>query len=324
MKKLTQGNKYFIVVLTAAAMIIGLAVSWTLAKSNRDPSLPAPESGAQWSKAVLSVSNLSCGGCIDTITKSVATLPGTGEVSVDLASATAEVLFDANRVKDPQSIAQVITESGYPAKLQRILAPEQLDRQLARAAEASKRHIATVGQLNVPRKDFEIELSHARARYEQIYGADTFSTDQGKQLLQRIESQIAQRLVDEAVKLQEVERAGYTITADKVDQALTEFVKEKNTTLDAFKSDLASYGYPYEYFKQKFENRIRLQNYLEEIILADSLDPEDRQQRYGNWLSNARTLAKVVYYDKNIEAQVRAGSGGGCGGGGSSSCSVGR
>lgn len=324
MKKLIQGNKQLIIVLIAVAAIFGLAASWTLAKSNGSFPFTSPGGSVEWSKAVFSVSNLSCGGCIDTIKKSVATLRGTGEVSVDLTSATAEVLFDADRVKDPQTIAQVITDGGYPAKVQGVMTPQQLNRELTQAAEASKRHIATVGQLDVPRKDFEIELSHARARYEQIYGTDTFSTSQGKQLLQRIESQIALRLVDEAVKLQEVDRAGYVLPAGKVDQALKAFVKEKNTTVDDLKREMVSTGYPFDYFKQKFEDRVKLQNYLEKIVLADSTDPEDRQQRYSNWLANARTLAKVVYYDKNLEALVRAGSGGGCGGGGSGGCSVSR
>ena len=105
----------------------------------------------------------------------------------------------------------------------------------------------------------------------------------------------------------------------KADQALTDFVKEKKTTLDTLKRDMASNGYPFDYFKQKFENRVKLQSYLEDIVLADSIDPQDRQQRYTNWLSNARTLAKVVYYDKNLETLVKSGSGGSCGGG---SCSV--
>ena len=326
MKKLIMGSKNFTIILIAVAGIFALAASWTLAKSNGSSPLAkaGDGNGRSWSKAVFAVSNLSCGGCIDTIKKSVGAVPGTGEVTVDLRSATAEVLFDGNRVKDPETIAQVITDAGYPAKIQGVLAPEQLNADLANAAEQSKSHIATVGRLNVPRKDFEIEVGHARARYEQIYGTDTFSTAEGKQLLQRIESQIALRLVDEAVKLQEVDRAGYDLPAGKVDLALSEFVAEKKTTLEALKREMASNDYPFDYFKRKFESRVMLQNYLEEIVLADSIDPNDRQQRYTNWLTNARALAKVVYFDKNLEALVNASSGGGCSGGGSGGCSVSR
>ena len=159
MKTFFQANKKRIIVLVAVAGIFALAASWTLAKSyNAAPLLRSMDAdGTKWSKAVLAVSNLSCGGCIDTIRKSVATLPGTGEVMVDLASATAEVLFDGNRVKDPQIIAQVITDGGYPARIQRILAPAQLNQVLAQAEEKARTFIATVGRIDVPRKDFEIE-----------------------------------------------------------------------------------------------------------------------------------------------------------------------
>ena len=90
-------------------------------------------------------------------------------------------------------------------------------------------------------------------------------------------------------------------------------------TLEQLKRNLEDNGYPFDYFRRKFGQRIRLQDYLEEKVLSDSVDPDQRQQRYGNWLTNARTLAKVVYYDKKIESLVKAGSGSSCGGGG---CSV--
>ncbi len=330
MKKLIQGKKNVIIILLVVAGLFALAASWTLAKTNGATPLSSAGSsqnavvgasgkGTSWSKAVFSVDKLSCGACVDNIKKAVATLPGTGEVMVDLSDATAEVLFDTARIEEPKTIAKVITDAGYPAEVKNVLSSDQLSRELAEAKEKVKAYIASVGRRDVPRKDFEIERGHARMRYEQIYGAETFSTAQGKQLMQRIESQIVLRLVDEAVKLQEVDRAGYALPEGKADQALTDFVKEKKTTLDTLKQDMASNGYPFDYFKQKFENRVKLQGYLEDIVLADSIDPQDRQQRYTNWLSNARTLAKVVYYDKNLETLVKSGSGGGCSGG---SCSV--
>lgn len=332
MKTSVWKNKHLIIVLAAVTGIFALAVSWTMAKSGNSTPLAGPADGrstvvttsaddAAWSKAVLTVNNMSCSGCIDTIKKSVATLSGTRDVMVDLTSGTAEVVFDGSRVKDPRTIAKAITKGGYPADIKTIVTPELFTRELAIANENAKTHIAAVGHLKVPRKDYEIELGHARSRYEQIYGADTLSSPQGKQLLQRIESQIALRLVDEAVKLQEVDRAGYALPEGTVDRALSDFVKQKNTTLDALKRDMATNGYPFDYFQRKFENRVKLQNYLENIVLADSIDSEDRRQRYSNWLTNARTLAKVVYYDKNLEARVKASGSRSCGGGGSCSTS---
>ena len=328
MKKLFLGRKNKIILIAAVVFILAAAASWTMAKSNTRLLQPAstssiPNIDVEWSKAVLDVSNMSCGGCIDTIKKSVAAIPGTGTVNVDLTSASAEVLYDADRLTEPDRIAKAITDGGYPAKIQRLVSSRQFKQEMTAAAEKAKASIASVGRIDIPRDDYEIELGHARSRYEKIYGPDTFNTSQGLQLLQRIQTQIALRLVDEAIKFQEVDRAGYTLQNSKVDNAMLEYMKEKNTTLKEFEKSLEANGYPFAYFKRKFGQRVRLQDYLEEKVLADSLDPDDRQQRYGNWLANARTLAKVVYYDKAIEALVKSGSGGGCGGGGGGGCSSG-
>ena len=330
MKKFFLGSKNRMILLAVVAFVLTAATSWTMAKSNGNPSQTAQRSNAdaeptvlaqnlKWSKAILTVSNMSCGGCIDTIKKSVAALPGTGNVNVDLGSSTAEALYDANILTDPQTIAQAITDGGYPAKIQQLVPSQQLKKEIIEAADKAKANIAKVGRIDIPRKDYEIELAHARSRYEHVYGPDTFTTEQGKQLLQRIETQIAVRLFDEAIKFQEVDRAGYTVEKDRIVSALQDYTKQKNMTLEQLKRNLEDNGYPFDYFKRKFDRRIRLQDYLEEKVLSDSVDPDQRQQRYGNWLTNARTLAKVVYYDKKIESLVKAGSGSSCGGGG---CSV--
>ena len=80
------------ILLAVVAFVLTAATSWTMAKSNGNPSQTAQRSNAdaaptvlaqnlKWSKAILTVSNMSCGGCIDTIKKSVAALPGTGNVN---------------------------------------------------------------------------------------------------------------------------------------------------------------------------------------------------------------------------------------------------
>lgn len=334
MKRLLLGSKYRIIFSIAVAGILAAAATWTTAKSNTPPSGPAGPSDAatgpgasnpdpRWSKAILTVSNMTCGGCIGTVKKSVAGLSGTGNVNVDLAASTAEVLYDNIIVTDPQAIADAITDGGYPAKIQRLISSRQLGRESIEASDLAKTHIAKVGRIDIPREDFEIELAHASSRYQSIYGDDLFTTPQGKQLLERLQSQIARRLIDEAVKFQEIDRTGYSIKEKQIDSAMLAYAKEKNVTLAKLESDLENNGYPFDHFKSIFARRITLQSYLEENVFPDSVDPDDRQQRYKSWLANARSLAKVVYYDKALETIVKAGGGVGCSGGGGN-CSVSR
>ncbi len=336
MKPPTNPNTRFLIsIAILSAVVLASAASWTLAKSKgadrqatAKPGLTsiradiaAPPGG--YSKVELAVSNLSCGGCIETIKASLKPLPGVGNVSVDIATGSADVYYDAGRIKHPEQMTKAITDAGYPARIVRIVSAEQVSKALELAAAKAKTAIASVGQQEIPQQDYLAELSHARTRYESIYGPDVFTGTRGSQVLAQVKAQIATRLVSEQIKLQEVDRSGYRIPAQRVEQALQTFLNERNTTMTAFQKDLEANGYDVDYFKKKFAQRVRLQSYLDERILSGSIDPDDRQLRYASWLANARSLAKVVYYDKEIESLVQsAGSGGGCGGG-SSSCSGG-
>jgi copper chaperone CopZ len=339
MKPFYFGSKKSKVLFTIfAACLLAAAAAWATAGSEsavRQPPNPQDkgaavaqmEQTATLSKAVFDVGNMSCGGCVDTIQRSVAGLPGTDKVNVDLTSATATVLYDGNVLADPQVIAQAITDSGYPATVQRTTTPRQLQKEMAQAAELAKTSIASAGRRTILREAYDIELNHARTRYEQVYGAETFASSQGKQLLQRIQLQIAQRLIDDAIKHQEVDRAGAAVESADVDKVLLAQAQSKSMTLEQFQHHLEANGYPFDYFRRKTAQRVALQRYLEDNVYADSTDPDDRRQRYAHWLANARTLATVVYYDETLAALAASGSGGSCGGSGScknGGCSVSR
>lgn len=331
MKKIYHRRLNWIILSAAVCAVLLAAVTWTNAKSNESglkktasasdtSQTGAGENDSQWSKAFLSVSNMSCGGCVTNIAASLSPLPGIGAINVDVAGGTAEIFFDPDKLQDPQQIAKTITEAGYPAKVERIVAANKVRARAREMAQRAITHIASVGTLEIPRTDFDMELSHARARYQALYGADVFSGDRGKKVLNQIKAQISSRLISEGIKVQEVERAGYTIADEKVTLALDAYLNKRKLSMDAFKSSLIASGYTFDYFKQKFSQRQRVQSYISEVVLNDSLDQDDRQARYANWLSNATALAKVVFYDADLEALVKANNSSGCGG---SSCSLG-
>lgn len=331
MKKIYHRRYTWIILTVAACAVLFAAVAWTNVKPNESglkntaPASDTSETGAngndsQWSKAYLSVSNMSCGGCVTNIAASLAPLPGIGNINVDVAGGTAEILFDPDKLQDPQQIANTITEAGYPAKIERLAAADRARARAQEMAQRARTHIASVGTLEIPRTDFDMELSHAHARYQALYGDNVFSGEQGNKVLDRIKAQISSRLISEGIKVQEVERAGYTISDQQVTQAMDAYLSERQLSLDAFKSSLIASGYTFDYFKKKFSQRQRVQSYLSEVVLNNSLDQDDRQTCYANWLTNATALAKVVFYDTELEKLVNANKSSGCGG---SSCSVG-
>lgn len=292
--------------LSAALICALLAVSITTAGLNP----PGAIENAQFqtsttqdnlSSALLKVDNLSCGGCIETIKKALIPLPGVAGVDVNLGAGTASVQFDADKLADPETIANAITQSGYPARLQKVLSPEMVRQEQAAANARSREFIAAVGKIEISRISFDTELNHARSRYESIYGADLFSGERGNQLLKRLKYQIAGRLVEEAIKMQEVDRTGIVVQPERLDAAMAELASSKGKTVNQLEKELESNGYPAAYFKKRLANQLRLEAYLEEHILSGLTDPSDRQQRYSDWLNNARLLTKVVYYDKSLE-----------------------
>jgi len=271
-------------------------------------------------KAVLSVEGMSCSGCIYTIKNSLAGFEGIEDIQVDVAAGRTEIVYDRAKQPEAEKMAAAITASGYPAKVVRILSPDQIRDQAIESQAKSGEAIAAVGGVDVPRSDFEAEMAHARSRYQITYGADAFENAQGQRLLDNLKSQIAQRLIDEAIQLQEVRRTGFTVDQTIVAQQYKAFWQERGFADDAsFESELEKNGYSPAYFTKRFENQVLINTYIDNRVITTNLNAIEKQQRYADWFANARLLANVTYYDKDLERLVQQqSSASGCG----NSCSV--
>jgi copper chaperone len=274
------------------------------------------------SKVILRVDNMSCSGCIYTIKTSLSGLKGIQDVLVNLSAGQTEVYYDNAQLEDVNQIADAITASGYPAKITEILGSDQLKKERELAAERAVSFIASVGEWDILRDDFNTELKHAKTRYARIYGDGVFATSQGKQLMDNLKVQIASRLIDEGIQIQEIQKAGYAVDAELVAADFQNFLNEKGIDLEQFKADIEENGYVFEYFMKKFENRVLINNYLNEKILNGLTNRFEKQRRYSTWFNNAKLLTKAVYYDKELERLIQArATGSGCSSG--SSCRAG-
>ena len=270
-------------------------------------------------KAVLDVQGMSCSGCIYTITSGLAGISGINDVLVDVNSGRVEVFYDSNQVKDLNKIASAITAVGYPATLKQTMTENEIEKEKNLFSSRSKLYIAAVGDWEISRGEFDTELVYSKNRYEKAYGESVFTGDQGTALLQRLQSQVASSLISEGIQMQEVRKSGFKLPAKTVELEFDEFLSKKGITQQEFKKVLKESGYDYSYFYKKFENRLTIDHYLNDRVLAGLSNDLDKRQQYSDWYNNARLLAKVVYYDKNLETIVKNSSaGGGCG----SSCST--
>ena len=280
----------------------------------------APETGPAalvtegLSKAVLDVQGMSCSGCVNEIKNGLARVEGIGEVLVDLSSGSVDVFYDEDVLTDTAKIASAITAVGYPATLARTLTPAEIEKENTLLASKSRLYIAAVGDWEIARSDFDIELAHARARYEKLYGQNVFDDGQGDTLLQRLKSQVATRLITEGVQMQEVQKAGFKLAPETVSSEFQAFLTRKGMTPEAFKGALQASGYDFEYYIKKFENQLTINRYVAENVISGISDEIAKRQLYTDWFNNARLLAKVVYYDRQLQAIAKGGSASsGCG-----------
>jgi copper chaperone CopZ len=279
------------------------------AATPKDNPLGTAASDANQTLAVLAVKGMTCSGCIAQINSSLAGIEGIHEVSVDLANSRVEVTYDRSKIKDAERIAAAISTAGYPATLKEILTAKDIGEENRQVSEQSKRYIARVGDWNVSRADFETELKHARKRYEKIYGQEAFTGDRGENLLIRLKSQVASRLIDEGIQLNEIKKAEFKVSPDALKAAFDEFLSQRAATADEFKRTIKESGLDYDYFLEKFENRATINTYVEEKVLAGLANEREQQQQYEVWFNNARLLTPIVYFDKDIENSLKSAGG---------------
>jgi copper chaperone CopZ len=287
--------------------------------SAREAVPPAAESpaaatlAADTAKVVFQVDGMSCSGCIATIKSSLAGYDGLRDIIVNISGGTTDVYYESGKIKDLDALATAITAAGYPARISEMMTAEQVKEAEAISNARAKVYIASVGEWDISRTDFDTELAYAVNRYKKAYGQNVFSDSRGKSALDSIKAQIVSRLVNEGIQMQEVQRVGYRIDPKIVDQEFSNFLGEKNIDLEGLKTSMQKNGYPFDYFMRKFENRVLLSNYIENEVLNNAASDYDKQQQYLAWFNNARILSKVTIYDKQLERLTQSQSGGGCG-----------
>ena len=287
----------------------------------KNPAVPKPSRVASDTdaRAVLAVQGMSCSGCINEIKSSLSGIQGVGDVLVDLTTGRVEVNYDSGALQDTGRIASAISAVGYPATLQQTLSKTEIEEQNRFLASRARLYVAAVGEWEIARADFNTEMAHARTRYESIYGSKVFDGDQGAVLLQRIQSQIVSRLIDEGIQMQEILKAGYKVSPEVVEQEYDQFLEAKNVSREQFEQMLAASGYNADYFMKKFTYRVTVERYVDEKVFTDLMNDAQKQQQYADWFNNARLLSRVTFYDRDLERIVKSNSASsGCGSGCSS------
>ena len=282
--------------LIAASLILTAGAAMASKFVNNDANL---------SKVVLNMSDMSCSGCISTIKGALAGYPGIKDILVDISSGKAEIYFNPDELKDVNAIEKAITDSGYPAKIIKTLSPSDLRKERDLAASKAEYYSASVSGYDIARADFTKELNAARQRVREAYGDDILKTAQGQELDNRLKAQVASRLIDEGILLQEINKSGYALNENKLNSELKKYIKHSGKNENEFQQSIKDDGYDYEYFKKRFETRLLINRYLDEKVLAGASNQYEKQRMFASWFQNSKLLAEVVYYDKDFENAAR-------------------
>ena len=282
--------------LIAASLILAAGVTLAAKFTNSDANL---------SKVVLNVSNMSCSGCISTIKGALAGYTGIKDILVDISSGKAEVYFNREELKDVSEIEKAITDSGYPARIIKTLTPEDLRNERDMAASKAEYYIASVSGYDIARADFTKELNAARQRVRKAYGDGILETAQGRTVDNRLKAQVASRLIDEGILLQQIMKSGYELNEDIMNIELEKHIKNSGKNENEFQQSIKDDGYDYDYFKKRFETRLLINGYLDEKVLAGASTQYEKQRMFASWFKNSQLLAEVVYYDKDLENAAR-------------------
>ena len=261
-------------------------------------------------KALFKVEGMSCSACVSTIQNSLAEFEGIADVQVDVAAGTTAILYDKARQPNADKMAAAITASGYPAQVLRVLSPEQVAQEAREMLAKSATAIAAVGEVAISRTDFETEMAHARGRFEMVYGKEALGTADGQRLLDNLKAQIAGRLINETIQLQEIQRSGFSVDPSQVAQAYQEYWLTRGfADSSAFETELRRNGYPPDYFMKRFGNQVLINTYIDQKVMSAHLNDIEKRQHYADWFANAKLLADVTYYDKDLERLMQSSSG---------------
>lgn len=310
--------------LVAVLLILAAAVVFALKVDKKVTKLPTVtdsnntggrvETNAALSKVILNVRDMSCSGCISNIKGALTGFQGIEDILVDISGGKVELYYDKEKLTDVAEVEKAITDSGYPARIIKTLTPENLRKERDVAASKAEYYIASVSGYDIARADFTKELNAARQRIRKAYGDDILKTTQGRELDNRLKAQVASRLIDEGIFLQQINKSGYKLNESKLNSELKKFIKDSGKNENEFQQSIKDDGYDYEYFKKRFETRLLISRYLDEKIMAGASSQYEKQNMFANWFKNSQLLAEVIYYDKDLENAVRnSKASGGCG-----------
>jgi len=254
---------------------------------------------ADYAMTELRVDNLSCGSCVKNIQNALGEINGIRSVDVSVTTGRSQVVFNPEEVETTR-IAQIITDTGYPAVVLRQLSPEEYRNIQAEDAQLAKTYVAKVGNTLLGREEFDQYVDQLLAE-----GGLQNQPEARNQVI----AQAWEGLLQRTLLLADAERNQVVVQKGEVELRLQQ-LRGQNPNFDNLIQ--ARFG-SQDIFSRRLKEDMTINRNIEEHVLAKVQDPTQRQSQFGRWYQQLVENTPILIYDPLLK-QAAAG-GGGCGSG---------
>jgi copper chaperone CopZ len=261
------------------------------------------EATAGLAMSEMTVTKLTCGACVANITDALANVPGVESVEVSVTTGRSQVLFNPALV-DAQQIAQVVTETGYPATVTRQLTDAQYLAIQNEEAKLAEIYVAKIGDRLLGRDEFDKRVN------QKLVAA---GLQDRPELRPQIANQIWQSLKQRMLLLGDAEKHQVVVQDGEVELK----IKQLQQQMPDFDSYVAGFSSADDFFRQTKEDMLIDKN-IQENVLVGLDNSAQRQTRFNQWFQDLIGNVPVTIYDSALKQAT--GSTGGCGSGGGGCC----
>jgi copper chaperone CopZ len=228
------------------------------------------------------VNKMTCPACVITVKEVTSKLPGVVETDVSLAAQDVLVKF-RNKQTNPEQIKQVIAHAGYAVQEDGMLKTSGVGIDDLLVAEVNGKPLLA--------RDLKIPLDVAETRVQGPAAAAFFSAV-GKRIL-----------------LQAADAATVVVQPSEIEQEVQAIAQTKGVSPEAFVGQMSSKFGSQEKYLQVVAQRLGIRKLLDENVLENVKDPQERQRKTLEWVGGLFKDADVKILDETSRSMVQATAG---------------
>ena len=247
--------------------------------------------------AEFQIEKMTCGSCVAKIETALSRLKGFESIDINLTSHRGRVVYDSSDL-DSQTIADVITTAGYPARLRLELSPSEFIALQQEQEQLGQKYLARIGDRLLARADFE-------AQVQQRSGGAVASGQ-----VDRLWKTVWQDVLQRELLLSAAEQNKIIVQEGEVDVRLEE-LRQGHQGLDELV--VKRYG-TMEAFRARIREDMIIHRNIEGHVYAGIEDPVQQQNLVDKWYAELQSNTEVIIFDQRLKLLSQ--SGGGCGSGG--------